>query len=207
VARGDADRGVAIRPGGQRDRARREQVTAGVGADQPADARRGQQDAAERAADQPDGSAADRVQRAGAAQQRAGAHDGRDPGLPGGRAQHDAAVLGDQRGVEHPVPAGGQARQHERHRGRTGQGGADHQPAAVAAVGDDPGGRAEEQDRQVFRGEGQAGGPERAGDQENVRRDGQDQQPRAEIADQVAGPQQAEIPDPQRLEHDRHPRG
>ncbi len=57
--------------------------------------------------------------------------------------------------------------------------------------------------RQVLRGEGQPGVAQRAGDQEDVRRDGQHQQPRAEGADQAAAPQQPEVPDPQGLEHDR----
>jgi len=81
----------------------------------------------------------------------------------------------------------------------------DHQAAPVPAVGEDAGDRAEEQQRQVLRGDGQPGGPQRPGGQEDMGGDGQRQQPRAESADQAARPQQPEIPYPQRLEHDRHP--
>ncbi len=192
---------VAGRPGRHGDGGGGDQVAEGVCADQPSDAEQGQQDSAEWAADEPDRAVGHGVEGVGAIQQGAGAHDRGGAGQRGGTVEHAAGALGDQRGIQYPVPVGRGTEQHYRHGAGAEYARRDHEAAPVPPVGQDAGDRPEEQGRQVLHGEDEPGVAQGPGDHEDVGGEGEDQEPRAERTDQAADPQQPEVPVPQSLEH------
>ncbi|GAA4081156.1 hypothetical protein GCM10022248_57790 [Nonomuraea soli] len=110
-------------------------------------------------------------------------------------------ALDEHGGVYDPQPLGAGGQRQRGDGRRVEQVGSDHQPPAVPPVGERPGERPQQQDRQVLHRQGQAGGGDGAGEAVHVGGDGDDQQPRAEGGRGAGQPQQAEVRDAENLDH------